>query len=108
MDYRWSVSDAFLADIERLARAHGLVFYDPQGPVVVDLDDREMEYVPDKREIVRVMLICLAALVVAFGAWYTSITVLSWFVIVVAGFLALMAAYTLYVYGSQALQRRRT
>jgi membrane protein YdbS with pleckstrin-like domain len=64
------------------------------------------EYVPDRREVLRVMLLCLGSLVVAVGAWYVSITVVSWVVITVAGFLALMAAYTLYVYAQQARRRR--
>ena len=106
MDYRWSAPDGFLADIQRMAREHGLVFYDPQGPVVLDPEDVETEYVPDKREVLRVTLILLGALGVAIGAWYASITIVSWVVIVVAGFLALMAAYTLYHYARQARDRR--
>jgi hypothetical protein len=88
MDYRWSAPDALLADIQRLAREHGLVFYDPQGSVVLDPDEVETEYVADTREVLRVTLILLGALVVAVGAWYASITVVSWLVIVVTGFLA--------------------
>ena len=108
MEYRWS-ADAFLADIERLAREHGLVLYDPQGPVVVDPDEPEpQEYVPDTREVLRVTALLVGSLAVAVGAWYASITVLSWIVIVVAGFLAVMAAYTLYVYATLALERRRS
>jgi hypothetical protein len=98
MDYRWSASGALLDDIERLARERGLVLYDPQGPVVIDPDVEETEYVPDVREFLRVMALLLGALIVIVGAWYASITVLSWIVIAVAGFLAVMAAYTLVVY----------
>jgi hypothetical protein len=105
MDYVWSAAGELLDDIERLAREHGLVLYDPQGPYIVDPDNPETEYVPDAREYVRVTALMLGALVVAVGAWYLSITVLSWIVIVVAGFLAVMAAYTLVVYARQAIER---
>jgi hypothetical protein len=108
LNYSWSAPDALLSDVERLAREHGLVLYDPQGPAVLDPDDPHTEYVPSKREILRVTLICLGGLLVAIGAWYASITVLSWVVIAVAGFLALMAAYTLCVYVRQAQQRHRS
>ncbi len=108
INYRWSAPNALLSDIERLAREHGLVLYDPQGPAVLDPDDPQTEYVPDKREILRVTLICLGGLLVAVGAWYVSTTVVSRVVIAVAGFLALMAAYTLYVYARRARERRRS
>jgi hypothetical protein len=105
MDYSWSASGALLDDIERLAREHGLVLYDPQGPVVVDPDQPETEYVPDAREIVRITALLIGALVVAVGAWYLSITVLSWIVIVVAVLFALMAAWTLVAYAREAIER---
>jgi hypothetical protein len=108
MNYGWSAPDALLDDIERLAREHGLVLYDPQGPYVLGPDDPQTEFVANKREILRVTLICLGGLLVAVGAWYASITVVSWVVIAVAGFLAVMAAYTLCVYARQAQQRRRS
>ena len=108
MDYVWSAPDALLEDVQRIAREHGLVFYDPQGPVVMDPEEVETEYVPDKREILRVVLLFLGSVLAAIGAWYVSITVVSWLVVVVAGFLALMAAYTLYVYARQGLQRLRS
>jgi hypothetical protein len=106
MDYVWSVSGALLDDIERLAREHGLVLYDPQGPVVIDPDRPETEYIPDAREYVRVTALLLGSLGVAAGAWYASITVLSWVVIVSAGLFALMAAWTLVAYARQAIERR--
>jgi nucleotide-binding universal stress UspA family protein len=107
MEYRWSAADAFLEDIERLAREHGLVLYDPQGPVVIDPDEPEpTEFVPDAREVLRVIAILLGAVAVMVGAWYASITVLSWLVIVVVGFVAVMAAFTLVHYAREALERR--
>jgi hypothetical protein len=107
MDYVWSASDALLDDIERLAQLHGLVLYDPQGPAVIDPDQAESEYVPGAREILRLTAILVASVAVAVGAWFASITVLSWLVIVVAGFLAVMAAGTLLAYAREAGTRRR-
>jgi hypothetical protein len=109
LDYSWSAPDALLRDIERLAREHRLVLYDPQGPDVSGPDDLNDEpYVPDRRETARVTLIGVAAILVAVGAWYASITVASWVVIAVAGFLALMSGYTLFVYAREARERRRS
>ena len=108
LNYSWSAPDVLLRDIERLAREHRLVLYDPQGPDVFGPDDLNDEpYVPDGRETLRVTLIGVAAILVAVGAWYASITVVSWIVIAVTGFLALMAGYTLYVHARQARERRR-
>jgi hypothetical protein len=107
MDYVWSASGALLDDIGRLAREHGLVLYDPQGPVVVDPDQPESEYVPDAREIVRLTAILFASVAVALGAWFASITVVSWVVIAVAALVAVMAAGTLIAYAREARARQR-
>ncbi len=78
-NYSWSAPDALLRDIERLAREHRLVLHDPQGPDVYGPDDLNDEpYVPDRRETLRVTLIGVAAILVAIGSWYASITVVSW------------------------------
>ena len=109
MDYSWSAPDAMLDDIQRLAKEHGLVLYDPQGPDVHLPNDRPDEpYVPDAREILRVASIGVISVAVAVGAWYASVPILSWIVIVVAGFMALMAVLGLYGDARAALKRRRT
>ena len=106
LDYSWSAPDELLDDVERLAREHGLVLYDPQGPDVHLPDDPpDEEFVPDAREVARVTAIGVAAVVVGVIAWLVSITVLSWIVIVVAAFVALMAASTLVVYARDARRR---
>ena len=79
------------------------MLYDPQGvKFSVPTTPIDELYVPDRPESLRVTLIGIAAILVAVGAWYASITVVSWIVIAVAGFLALMAGYTLYVYAPEA------
>jgi hypothetical protein len=106
MDYSWSASDEFLDDIGRLARKHRLILYDPQGPSIVRPDDPpEAPYVPDVREVARVALIGVGAVAAAIVAWWASITVISWLLIIVAALLALMAAGTLVHY---ARSRRET
>jgi hypothetical protein len=89
------------------ARGHGLVLYDPQGPSLLNPDIPAAEYAPDAREVVRVSALLLGAVVVAVGAWCASITALSWLAVLVAGFLAVMAAHTLVVYARLTIERRR-
>jgi hypothetical protein len=105
IDYGWSASDEFLDDIERLARKHRLLLYDPQGPTITRPDDLPDEpFVADVREVARVALIGAGAIAAALLAWWVSITIVSWLVIIVAGFLAIMAVGTLVHY---ARERRR-
>lgn len=105
MDYGWSASNEFLDDVERLARKHRLMLYDPQGPTITGPDEPSEEpFVPDAREVTRVALIGAGAIAAAVVAWWASITVVSWIVIIVAGFLAFGAVGTLVHY---ALERRR-
>lgn len=55
LNHSWSAPDALLRDVERLAREHRLVLYDPQGPDVSGPDDlNDGPYVPDRRETLRV------------------------------------------------------
>ena len=99
IDYSWSASDELLDDVERLAPKHELMFYDPQGPTIRGPHPPVIDPVaPNSREVARVSLIGLAAAAAAVGAWYVSITVLSWVVIVVAAFVTIMAVLTLVAY----------
>ena len=107
MDYSWSAPDEMLDELERLARKHKLMFYDPQGPTLRGPEPPTIEPVaPPAREVGRVTLIGVAAVLVAVGAWYASITILSGLVIVVAAFLALMSALTLVHYAHEHLKAR--
>lgn len=107
VDYAWSAPSEFLDDVARLARERGLVLYDPQGPTLYDPDDPgDATYVPNAREVARVVLLVVVDVVVAAVAWYASITIVSWVVVVVAAFLAVMGVATLVVYARDALRRR--
>ena len=106
MDYGWSASGSFLDDIEELARKHRLVLYDPQGPTVTGPDQQPEEpFVPDAREIARLTLLAAGAIAAAVVAWWASITIVSWIVIIVAGFLAVMAIGTLMHYAREHTRR---
>jgi hypothetical protein len=109
IDYGWSASDEFLDDIERLARKHRLLLYDPQGPTITRPDDPPDEpFVPDVREVARVALIGAGAIAAALLAWWASITIVSWLVIIVAGFLAIMAVGTLLHYAHERRRARQS
>jgi hypothetical protein len=106
LDYSWSAPGELLDDIDRLARRHELVLYDPQGPSLhVPGVDEEPQPV-DAREVARVAAIGIGAIGVAVAAWYFSIFVVSWVVLVVAGFLALAAVGTLVHYAVEAGRHR--
>jgi hypothetical protein len=108
LDYSWSAPDGFLDDIQRLAGAHELVLYDPQGPDVHLPNEPPAEpYVPTAKDTLRVARMGLIAVAVAIGAWYLSIPILSWIVIGVAGVVALAAVLGLYGDAHAALRRRR-
>lgn len=102
LDYSWSAPDELLDDIDRLARRHELVLYDPQGPNVHVPGVEDEPPAVDAREVGRVAAIGVAAVAVALAAWFASILVISWVVIVVAAFLALGAAGTLVHYAREA------
>jgi hypothetical protein len=93
LSIRWSAKDEDLDAIVELARAHDLVLYDPQGPAFhspIDEDDAT-PYVPGAGEFVRGGLLVAIGLLVIVLAWKASIPVLSWVVIFIGGFVALVA-----------------
>jgi hypothetical protein len=106
LDYSWSAPGELLDDIDRLARLHQLVLYDPQGPSLhVPGVDAEPPPV-DAREVARVAAIGLGAIGVAVAAWYLSIFIVSWVVLVIAGFMAVAAVGTLVHYAVEARRHR--
>lgn len=108
LDYSWSAPGGFLDDIQRLARVHELVLYDPQGPDVHLPNEPPAEpYVPTARDTLRLARLGLIAVAVAVGAWYLSIPILSWIVIGVAGVVMLASLLGLYGDAHAALKHRR-
>lgn len=107
MDYSWSAPDEMLDDIQRLARKHELVLYDPQGPDVhPPVDVPHAPYVPTAKDTLRVAWMGLVALAVAIGAWYASIPILSWIVIGAAALVMLAAVLGIYGDAHAALKSR--
>jgi hypothetical protein len=108
LDYSWSAPDEFLDDIQRLARVHKLVLYDPQGPDVHLANEPPAEpYVPTASDTLRLARLGLIAVAVAVGAWYLSIPILSWIVIGVAGVVMLASLLGLYGDVHAAIRQRR-
>jgi hypothetical protein len=108
LDYSWSAPDAFLDEIQRLARVHELVLYDPQGPDVHLPNEPPVEpYVPTARDTLRVARLGLIAVAVAIGAWLISVPILSWVVIGVAGVVLLASVLGLYGDVHAVLRQRR-
>lgn len=108
MDYSWSAPDVMLDDIQRLAKKHELVLYDPQGPdlhLPVDLPNEP--YVPTAKDTLRVARMGLIAIAVAIAAWYASIPIFSWIVIGIAALVMLAAVLGIYGDAHATLKHRR-
>jgi hypothetical protein len=107
LDIRWSADDELLDAIAELARKHELVLYDPQGPDVHwgSADDEDQAR-PSLGEFVQAAVAGTLGLLLAVGAWLVSIPVVTWLLVVVGGFLAVAAVYTLVVLTQQAWRLR--
>jgi hypothetical protein len=113
LSIRWSAKDEDLETITELARVHGLVLYDPQGPALQlpGAEDWEPEpYSPTLGEVARALLLVAAGIVVGVGGWMLSIPVLSWILVFVGAFVALVAASTegAVLYGAWRARRARS
>jgi hypothetical protein len=96
LSIRWSANGDDLDAIVDLARRYDLVLYDPQGPGFHSPADED-EGVPDEPTIgdyVRGALLAAFGVLLAVLAWKASIPVLSWIVVFVGGFIALVAGGT--------------
>lgn len=110
LSIRWSARDEDLDTIVELARRYELVLYDPQGPAFHSPAD-ESEDVPDAPgpgEYVRGVLLAVFGVLFAFLAWKASIPVLSWVLVFVGGFVALVAGATTAAVAVQAWRERAT
>ena len=101
LDIRWGGDGAVLDTVLELAREHELVLYDPQGPDVhcppwtPDDPAPDLPH-PSLGEYVRVLVLGAIGAVLIVVGWIASITVLSWLLIAVGVFLAILAALFLY------------
>lgn len=96
LDIVWSASDAFIDDIERLAREHGLVLYDPQGPDVHlpdDPIDTQPTPAPTLMEALKFLPLVAILLAVTYAAWLIPYGWLRWPAVIVAGFITSAALF---------------
>lgn len=95
LSIRWSANGDDLDAIVDLARAHGLVLYDPQGPSFHSPAPQYVDepYVPSLGDYARVLLMTAVGLLLIALAWKASIPVLSWIVMFIGGFVTLVAVF---------------
>jgi hypothetical protein len=107
LDLRWSASGEAVDAIHELARTHELVLYDPQGPEVYPpYADDEAAARPSRGEFLQALAGGAFGVFLVVVAWFASIPVLTWALVVVGGFLAVLAVYTLVVLTQQAWRAR--
>jgi hypothetical protein len=109
MSIRWGADDEDLETIVELAREYDLVLYDPQGPSFhspADETEGAPPYVPSTGEFLRGVLLVAFGLVLATVAWKLSIPVLSWMLVFVGGFVAVVAVLGLVATSVQFVRAR--
>ena len=95
---RWSADGAVIDAITELARAHGLVLYDPQGPDVhlpTDPVDSGPVPPPTLADHLWFLLIGLAAAGVFALGWWIDVPVLDWILMLVGGFVVTVVVFLL-------------
>lgn len=97
---RWGADDRAIAAIYALAKRHGLVLYDPQGPdVFLPTDPLDSGPIPPPTawEWFKGIAIAVFLVGLTYAAWQISIGWIRWPAVIVAGFIA---AAGLFVVGS--------
>jgi hypothetical protein len=96
---RWGADDAAIAAIYVLAKKHGLVLYDPQGPDVFlptdPLPTKEPIPPPTAFEWFKAVAIPVALLGLTYAVWHIPIGWVRWPALIVAGFVAAAALFVL-------------
>jgi hypothetical protein len=93
---RWGADGAAVAAIYVLAKKHGLVLYDPQGPdVFLPTDPIEPGPVPPPTVFEWLKGIAIAAVLIGltYAAWLIPVGWLRWPAVIVAGFFAAAALF---------------
>lgn len=99
IDIRWGADDQVLDDIERLAREHGLVLYDPQGPDVHLPDDPlepEDAPPPSAADCAKAVLMVVPFIAATYGAWLIPWGWLRWPLVAIGLFFTAAALFALY------------
>ena len=98
LSIRWGADDAVLDEIAALAREHGLVLYDPQGPSVYLPTEPIVEPEPIRlrfADYATTMLFVLLGVVVFAAGWWLPVPILNWVIMVAGGFLTAVAVFLL-------------
>ena len=98
MTIRWGADNAALDAIEELARQHGLVLYDPQGPNVgVPEDPSSVEESPPMRtrDYVWFFSLLIPAGGIFWLGWWIDVPVLNWILRIVGGFFLAVVLFLL-------------
>lgn len=96
LDIVWSAPNDVIENIERIAREHRLVLYDPQGPDVHLPDDPVVdEPMPPTKVMDGIKFLPLLAILLAvtYAAWLIPFGWLRWPAVIVAGFVTLAALF---------------
>lgn len=96
LNIRWSVDGEVLDAIVDIARKHGLVVYDPQGPDVylaTEMVDSGPTPPPTLAEAIKMLPMALIGIAVTYAAWLIPIGWLRWPAVIVAGFLTSAALF---------------
>jgi hypothetical protein len=100
LNIRWSADNAVLDATIALAREHGLVLYDPQGPHVqlpsdplFDAESAQLGFA----DYAKTVLFVLAGVGLFAGGWWLPVACLNWLLMIVGGFLTSVAVFLLVV-----------
>ena len=96
LSLRWGARDEDVDEIVALARKHELVIYDPQGPGFhTSAEDEAVTYRPGTGEFLRGLALALFGVLLSATAWKLSVPVLTWVLVFVGGFVAVVAVVSL-------------
>ena len=109
LSIRWGADNAVLDAAVALAREHGLVFYDPQGPHVQLPSDPLPETGPLRigfADYAKTILFVMAGVGMFAAGWWLPVPVLNWLLMIAGGFLTSVAVFLLVilVFGPKELQ----
>ena len=89
LNIRWSADDAFMDAITDLAREHGLVLYDPQGPDV-HLPNEPIDTTPVPEpglgDRLKILLLTIPAAALVWFGWWIDVPVVGWLLMIVGAF----------------------